>query len=231
MIRKEGIGIKLDHIRGLIFDLDGVLLSTDRFHFLAWKSVADEIGVPFTEADNEKLRGVSRARSLEIILSAAPELHLTDEEKHAVTERKNARYRDCLRTMKPADVSDEVRSTLARLRERGYRLAVGSSSKNAGFILERVELTDAFDAVVDGTRVTNSKPDPEVFRKAAHALSVPASECAVIEDAEAGLRAAVDGEMFPIAIGGACASPLAGLALSSFSDLLEFFPVTFAVEG
>lgn len=216
--------MKRDNINGLLFDLDGVLLSTDHFHFLSWKSVADELQIPFSEKDNEKLRGVSRMASFEIILSNRPELKMTEEEKIACAERKNGRYRKYLETMTPADVSDEVRQTLAELRRRGYRLAVGSSSKNAKFILQKVELTGAFDAIADGSDITHSKPDPEVFETAARFVGVPASECAVIEDAEAGLQAAVGGGMLPIAIASAYGSPLAEISLRTFSELLDYFP-------
>lgn len=212
-----------ENIKGLLFDLDGVLLSTDHFHYLAWKNLADELEIPFTEKDNEKLRGVSRMASFEIILSAKPELKLTEEEKQTYAARKNEQYRNYLQTMTPADVSAEVRETLAELRKRGYRLAVGSSSKNAKFILEKVELTAAFDAIADGNDITRSKPDPEVFLTAARFVSVPPENCAVIEDAEAGLAAAAGGKMLPIAIAGACGSPLASLSLTSFSDLLHLF--------
>ena len=207
----------------IIFDLDGVLLSTDRFHYLAWKALADKLEIPFTERDNEKLRGVSRMESLELVLANKPELCLTDAEKLAYAEEKNRQYREYLHTLTPADVTDGVRATLAALRKRGYRLAVGSSSKNAGFILERVELTDAFDAVADGTHIRRSKPDPEVFLKAAEFMGADPLRCAVVEDAEAGLIAARDGGMLPIAIGSAEGSPLAKLSLTCFEELLKHF--------
>ena len=157
----------IKNIKGLIFDLDGVLLSTDHFHFLAWKKLADRLGIAFTEKDNERLRGVSRMESLEIILSLDPSVKLSDAEKETVATEKNEHYREYLKTMTPADVSDEVRETLAALREKGYTLAVGSSSKNTRFILERTQMTDCFDAIADGNDITRSKPDPEVFLKAA----------------------------------------------------------------
>lgn len=210
-------------IKGIIFDLDGVVLSTDHFHYLAWKSLADELGIPFTEKDNEKLRGVSRMASFEIILSNKPELKLTEEEKEKYAIQKNDLYRTYLQKMTPADVSEEVRSTLKILRERGYRLSVGSSSKNACFILERTEMRDYFDAVSDGNNITNSKPDPEVFLKAAEFIGLEPTACAVVEDAEAGLEAAVAGGMLPVAIGSAYGSPLAKISLDSFGDLLKHF--------
>lgn len=210
-------------IKGIIFDLDGVLLSTDHFHYLAWKSLADSLEIPFTEQDNEKLRGVSRMASFEIILANKPELKLTDAQKEEYATQKNDLYRTYLQTMTPADVSDDVRNTLKELRKRGYRLSVGSSSKNAGFILERTQMKDYFDAVSDGNNITNSKPDPEVFLKAAEYLGLEPTVCAVVEDAEAGLEAAVAGKMLPVAIGSAYGSPKAEISLDRFSDLLKHF--------
>ncbi len=210
-------------IAGIIFDLDGVLLSTDQYHYLAWKRLADELEIPFDRRDNEKLRGVSRMESLEIVLSRRPSLKLTDAEKLACAERKNADYREYLGQMTPADVSDEVRETLAVLRRRGYRLAVGSSSKNARFILEQTKLTDAFDAIADGTDISRSKPDPEVFLTAADFLGLEPTACAVVEDAIAGLEAAKGGDMLAIAIGSAAGDRLADLSITQFSELTEYF--------
>ena len=210
-------------IKGIIFDLDGVVLSTDHFHYLAWKSLADELQIPFDEKDNEKLRGVSRMASFEIILANKPELKLTEAEKEAYATQKNELYRTYLQKMTPADVSEEVRQTLKELRARGYRLSVGSSSKNAGFILERTEMRDYFDAVSDGNNITHSKPDPEVFLKAAEYIGLDPTACAVIEDAEAGLQGAVAGKMLPVAIGSAYGSPLAAISLNTFGDLLKHF--------
>ena len=174
-------------IKGLIFDLDGVLVFTDKFHYQAWKTMADELGVYFDETINHRLRGVSRMDSLEIILERyeGPDLSLREKEKLA--EKKNEIYRTLLESMTPDDVTKEVRDTLTKLREKGYKLAIGSSSKNAKFILEKVELKDAFDAISDGNNITKSKPDPEVFLKAAEYLGLPPKACMVVEDAEAGI--------------------------------------------
>ena len=214
----------MNNIKGLIFDLDGVLLSTDRFHFLAWKKLADRMGINFTEKDNERLRGVSRMESLEIVLSlsAAP-LSLSDEEKLALATEKNEVYREYLKKLTPADVSDEVRETLAALRAKGYPLAVGSSSKNTRFILSQTELTDAFDAIADGNDIKNSKPDPEVFLKAAELIGIAPADCAVVEDAEAGLEAANRGGMLSLAYASAIDCLLGKVKLHNFSDLAKMF--------
>lgn len=214
----------MNSIKGLIFDLDGVLLSTDRFHFLAWKKLADRMGINFTEKDNERLRGVSRMESLEIVLSlSADPVSLSDEEKLALATEKNEVYREYLKKLTPADVSDEVRETLAALRAKGYPLAVGSSSKNTRFILAQTELTDAFDAIADGNDIKNSKPDPEVFLKAAELIGIAPADCAVIEDAEAGLEAANRGGMLSIAYASAIDCPLGKVKLHKFSDLTKLF--------
>ena len=211
------------NISGLIFDLDGVLVFTDKYHYLAWKQIADEMGIPFDETINDKLRGVSRMQSLEIILENYSGEPLTDEQKRDIAERKNAIYRSYLQTMTPDDVSEEVRNTLEMLKKKGYKLAVGSSSKNAGFILEQVALRDAFDAVSDGNMITRSKPDPEVFIKAAHLIGCDPEQSAVVEDAEAGIDAAKDGGMMAVAIGNATAYDRSDIRLDTISDLLLYF--------
>ena len=211
------------NISGLIFDLDGVLVFTDKYHYLAWKQIADEMGIPFDETINDKLRGVSRMQSLEIILENYSGEHLTDKQKSDIAERKNAIYRSYLQTMTPDDVSEEVRNTLEMLKKKGYKLAVGSSSKNAGFILEQVALRDAFDAVSDGNMITRSKPDPEVFIKAAQLIGCDAEQSAIVEDAEAGIDAAKDGGMMAVAIGNATAYDRSDIRLATISDLLLYF--------
>lgn len=210
-------------MKGIIFDLDGVLVFTDRYHYQAWKALADRIGAEFTERDNDRLRGVSRMESLEIVLEKYHGEAFTKEQKETMATEKNELYRQLLSGMKPEDVSSEVRDTLKTLRERGYRLAIGSSSKNAKFILDRTDLMGYFDAISDGTNITNSKPDPEVFVKAAAFLGLEPSACAVVEDAHAGLQAAKMGGMTAVAIGSAVTSPLADITLKRFSDLLQFF--------
>ena len=208
-------------IKGLIFDLDGVLVFTDKFHYQAWKTMADELGVYFDETINHRLRGVSRMDSLEIILERyeGPDLSLREKEKLA--EKKNEIYRTLLESMTPDDVTKEVRDTLTKLREKGYKLAIGSSSKNAKFILEKVELKDAFDASSDGNNITKSKPDPEVFLKAAEYLGLPPKACMVVEDAEAGIEAAKKGGMYAAGMGEAAKSINADESLKTFSELVD----------
>ncbi len=207
--------------KAFIFDLDGVIVFTDKFHYQAWKKMADGMGIYFDETINNRLRGVSRMDSLEIILERYEGEPLSRSEKEALAEEKNASYRELLATMTPADVTEQVRAALKELRNRGYKLAIGSSSKNARFILEKVELLDAFDAISDGNNITNSKPDPEVFLKAAEYLGEKPEECIVVEDAYAGVDAAKAGGMRAAAIGDAASYEKADYKLDVFEDLLK----------
>ena len=206
--------------KGIIFDLDGVICHTDKYHYQAWKKLADRLGIYFDETINNRLRGVSRMESLTIILERADKTY-TEQEKEAFATEKNEVYKELLKQMTPEELSPEVKDTLEELRNRGILLSIGSSSKNAGFILNRLGLGDFFDAVSDGNNISHSKPDPEVFLKAAEFLKLPASECLVVEDAEAGLLAAKNGGMDSAAIGDAVKSDLPQYKLETFSDLLN----------
>ena len=207
--------------KAVIFDLDGVLVFTDKYHYLAWKKLADKLGIEFTEKDNDRLRGVSREESLDIILEKYKGEPISPEKKKEYLEEKNNTYRESLSEMNRGDVSDQVRQTLKKLKDAGYRLAIGSSSKNTAYILERCELTDCFEAVSDGTMITRSKPDPEVFLKEAELLSENPADCLVVEDADAGVTAAHAAGMDVAAIGAATASGRADHELSKFEDLYD----------
>ena len=184
-------------ISAILFDLDGVLCSTDRFHYRAWKELADRLGLPFNEEINRQLRGVSRMESLEILLRGS-ERKFTFQEKAALAEENNRRYRQLLMGLTQADVSP--------------------------LILQRVGLDTWFDAVIDGNQITRSKPDPEVFLRAAQALGFPPARCLVVEDADAGVEAALRGG-FPCAgIGPAARNPNVTRPLSSLSQLLQILP-------
>lgn len=209
----------MSRIRGVIFDLDGVLCSTDELHYRAWKQLADELAIPFDRTVNRRLRGVSREESLEILLEASKKTY-SDEEKRTFAGRKNDAYRALLNTLSEKDVSEGVLRTLAVLRERGVRIAVGSSSKNTPLILRRIGLDKAFDAVADGNDVVRSKPDPAVFLKAAERLGLPPRECLVVEDAESGVRAGIAGGFHTAAIGDAVSCRKAEYSLCELSDLL-----------
>lgn len=208
------------NIKGIIFDLDGVICSTDEYHYQAWKSIADEEGIYFDRNINERLRGVSRAESLEIILERATASY-SPEQKAALMEKKNNIYRELLKNMGPRDVTEEVRSTLRKLREKGYGLSIGSSSKNTRFILERTGLTDAFDGISDGNMISRSKPNPEVFIKAAGILGLKNDDCLVIEDAVSGIDAANAAGFHSVGIGPAAEYEGAEFKIQNLSEILD----------
>lgn len=206
---------------GIIFDLDGVICHTDEYHYQAWKSLADKLDIYFDREINNRLRGVSRMASLEIILERYHGELLSEEQKEQYAAEKNEIYKKLLGNMTTKDLSEEVADTLQKLREKGVKLAIGSSSKNTPYILERIGLGGFFDAVSDGNNITHSKPDPEVFVKAAEFLGLPAEKCMVVEDAEAGIDAAIAGHMDSAAIGDATGCGKATYNLASFRDLLK----------
>lgn len=207
----------------VIFDLDGVICYTDEYHYQAWKAMADSIGVSFDREINNRLRGVSRMASLDIVLE---KYHgeLSEAEKEELADQKNEIYKKLLAQMSPADLSDEVKSTLDELRRRGYQLAIGSSSKNARFILRQIGLGEYFDAVSDGNNITRSKPDPEVFEKAAKMLWVGAKRCLVVEDAVSGAEAAHKGGMKAACVGDASRVGAGDYNMKSVKELLEILP-------
>lgn len=207
-------------IKGVIFDLDGVILSTDEYHFLAWKQLADKLDIPFDREKNNLLRGVSRMESLEIVLDGR---EYSDEQKAAFAAEKNETYRALLSRMTPSDVSNDVKNTISTLRSRKIKVAIGSSSKNTKFILERVGMINDFDAIADGNDIKKSKPDPEVFLVAAKRIGLAPSECIVVEDALAGIDAAVAGGFFPVAIGDAVKHPGAMARIEAVSDIIALF--------
>ncbi len=187
-------------MKAVIFDLDGVIVSTDEYHFKAWKRIADEEGIHFNREINENLRGVSRMESLEIILKGSVRPY-KQEEKVRLAQRKNNYYRELLENLTPEDLLPGVIPVLRELKKRGIGIAIGSSSKNSPLILEKIELCGYFDAVADGNDITHSKPDPEVFLLAAKKLGVNPSECVVVEDADAGIEAALAGGMKAVGVG------------------------------
>ena len=205
---------------GIIFDLDGVICSTDEYHYQAWKALADRLGIEFDRTINNRLRGVSRMESLEIVLEKSTAAY-SAQEKAAFATEKNDLYRELLHQMSEKDLSDEVKDTLCALRAMGIKLAIGSSSKNTPFILERLGLADFFDAIADGNCITHSKPHPEVFLKAADMIALDPSVCLVVEDAKAGVSAAAAGGFDCAAIGDAKDDPRAKWHLDGFADLLR----------
>ena len=189
-------------IKAVIFDLDGVIVSTDDCHYEGWKKMADEEGIYFDKTINNRLRGVSRMESLEIILERA-EKEYSEEEKLQLAERKNGYYKEFITKLTPADILPGAMNTLEELRANDIKVAIGSSSKNTPVILKQIGLSDYFDAVSNGNNITNSKPDPEVFLKAADMLGIPYNECMIVEDADAGIEAGNRAGMKTVSVHGA----------------------------
>ena len=210
-------------VKGIIFDLDGVICHTDEYHYRAWKKVADKYGIYFDRKINDRLRGVGRMESLDIILEYA-DRNYSDWQKREMAEEKNEIYKELLGTMTKEDLSKEVSETLKELKKRGYRMAIGSSSRNTKYILERIGLSDFFDAISDGTNITRSKPDPEVFLKAAEFIGEKPCDCLVVEDAIAGVDAAVAGDFYSAGIGEAAGHPKVTVRLNEFGQLLDVCP-------
>lgn len=213
-------------IEAVIFDLDGVIVSTDEYHYLAWQRLADEEGVCFDRGINQRLRGVSRMASLEILLEKSPRTY-SDEQKHELADRKNSYYLQSLSALTSNDVLPGAAEIIETLKGRRIKVAVASSSRNAPFILDRIGLAGGFDAVVDGNDIFASKPDPEVFLRTAERLGVEPSQCLVIEDAVAGVEAALAAGMAVLAVGhaaedGRAAMTAKDLGSISADDLLSF---------
>lgn len=200
------------------FDMDGVLLSTDRLHFRAWQEFTRRHGIPFSEADNARLLGLSRLDSMDIVLSKAPRAY-SPQEKAALCDEKNALYRALIDTMTPDFVAPEVRACLRTLRAAGWKLVLASSSKNAPLIMERTDLRRAFDATVDGNDIARGKPDPEVYAKAAEALGEPPGACVAVDDAPAGIASAAAAGMTAVAMGEAAKRRDAPYAISGLAEL------------
>ena len=190
----------MSHIRACIFDLDGVIVDTAVYHYRAWKRLANELGFDFTEDDNEKLKGISRVQSLELILGWGG-VEKTPAEKLELATRKNTWYVEMIQAMTPEEILPGAKEFLSEVKAAGLKSALGSASKNSGLILERTGLLSFFDVIIDGNVVSASKPDPQVFLKGAEALQIPPNQCVVFEDAVAGVEAARAGGMKVVGIG------------------------------
>lgn len=189
-------------IHAVIFDLDGVIVDTAHYHFVAWQRLANELGITFTEKENERLKGVSRMHSLEIILEIGGVV-LSEAKKEELATRKNSWFVEYIEAIRPEEIFKGVKQMLISLREKGFKVALASSSKNAETVLRLLEIKGLFDTVVDGTMIIKSKPDPEIFLLAANKIGVNPSECVVFEDAEAGVEAALAAGMKCVGVGSA----------------------------
>ncbi len=204
--------------KGFIFDLDGVIVDTASHHFAAWQILAEDLGVPFDEKDNEQLKGVSRVDSLEFILNKG-DLVLDSQTKLRLMEKKNAHYLSLSASIGVNDALPGIAEFILELKSLGMQIALGSSSKNAQQILGQLELTDAFDAIVDGNRITLSKPDPEVFLLGARLMGLTPSECLVFEDSKAGVEAAINGGFQVVGVGNAVELSDANAIIDDFEKM------------
>ncbi len=185
-------------IKAFIFDLDGVLTDTAEYHYLAWKRLAEEEGIVFTRSDNEKLRGVSRRASLKLILKGR---EITEEKMQEMMDRKNGYYRDYIKTVSEKDLLPGALELLDRLKDKNYRLALASASKNAPEVVERLGIAHNFEVIADGNSVEKTKPAPDLFLYVSEKMNLHPAECLVVEDAEAGVEAARAAGMATIGIG------------------------------
>ncbi len=205
-------------VKACIFDLDGVIVDTAIYHFKAWKRLANQLGFDFTEEDNEKLKGVSRVRSLQLILQWGNVIK-TEAEQEDLATRKNAWYVEMIGHMTPAEILPGAKEFLLTCRDAGIKTALGSASKNSMTILNKINMTDLFDAIIDGNKVSKPKPDPEVFLKGAEALNILPADCVVFEDAIAGVEAAINGGMKVVGIGSPLVLGKANLVLSGLDKM------------
>lgn len=210
----------LTDIKGALFDLDGVIVDTARYHYLAWKRLAEELGFAFTEEHNERLKGVSRMRSLEILLEVGG-LSFDEEKKLELAQKKNDWYVEYIRKMDESELLKGAKEYILQLREKGIKVALGSASKNAPMILDNLKIAGLFDAVIDGNKVSKAKPDPEVFLLGAKELNLEPSDCVVFEDAEAGIAAAKRAGMKVVGIGSKDILKEADRVICSLDEMLE----------
>ena len=208
--------------KGFIFDLDGVIVDTAKYHYLAWKELANSLGIDFTEKENEQLKGVSRVRSLEKILSWGNKT-LPQDEFTRLMATKNDEYLYYINKMNESELLPEVKDRLTFIKNKKQGIALGSASKNARYIIEKVDVKDMFDAVVDGTDVSKAKPDPEVFLIAAKLLNIEPENCVVFEDSVAGVQAANTAKMISIGIGSEEVLGEADYVFKDFTEISEKF--------
>lgn len=207
-------------MKAWIFDLDGVVVDTAKYHYLAWRKLAAELGFKFGEEHNERLKGVSRMRSLEIMLEVG-NLTVSSEEKQELADRKNGYYLEMVSGIDSSEILPGIPEFIQRIKAKGGKIALGSASKSGKMILEKLGLAEQFDVIVDGNLVQKAKPDPQVFLEAAKLLKVPCEDCVVIEDAKAGVEAALAGHMHCVGVGDIEMLGAADLVVSDTTKLLK----------
>ncbi len=219
----------MKNIKAYIFDLDGVIVDTAKYHYKAWKRLANELGFDITEEENEQLKGVSRTRSLELILNWGG-VEKSEEERELLAAKKNEWYLEFILRMNPDEVLPGVITFLDEVKAKNIKIALGSASKNAKTILERVNLLHYFDIIIDGNDTTKSKPDPEVFLLGAQQLDIKPKEAIVFEDAEKGLTAALDGGFYTVGVGDNPSLDNAHIIIPSF-EYIEFQEIMEALNA
>lgn len=207
-------------IKAVIFDLDGVIVTTDHLHYLAWQKMAEKENIYFDKKINNRLRGISRMASLEIILEKATKQY-TEDEKISLATYKNNVYVTLLQDLDEEAILPHVLDVINQLKTLGVKVAIGSSSRNTPIILKQIGLQHAFDGVADGNDIKHSKPNPEVFLKASEKIGIEPADCMVIEDAEAGIEAAKAADMFGFAVGDAKKSKRADYASDDLQDIIK----------
>lgn len=208
----------MKEIKACIFDLDGVIVDTAKYHYLAWKRLAHELGFDFSEEDNERLKGISRMASLDILLEVG-KIVLDSEVKHSLAEKKNQWYVEYVSKITEDEILPGIKAFIEGLRQSGTKIALGSASKNANIILRNLKLMEYFDAIIDGNKALKAKPDPEVFLMAAEELGVLPKHCVVFEDAQAGVKAAKSAQMLCIGVGSPEQLYEADFVISDFTSL------------
>lgn len=205
-------------LKAVIFDLDGVIVDTAKYHYLAWKELADTLGFDFTKKQNERLKGVSRMASLDILLEIG-NIDLSHDEKMVLAQKKNSCYVEYIKKLKQSELLPGSKKLLEGLRAHGIKTALGSASKNTPLIIQKLKINHLFDAVIDGNRVSKAKPDPAVFLLAAKKMGTMPEECIVVEDAKAGIQAAISANMFALGIGNKDVLNKADVVLTSLENM------------
>lgn len=205
-------------IKACLFDLDGVIVDTAKYHYLAWKRLANELGFDFTEEDNERLKGVSRMKSLEILLEIGGK-SFDEAVKEELAAKKNAWYVEYISQMDESEILPGVKKFMESLRANGIKTSLGSVSKNSMTILKNIGMVEYFDAIIDGNKISNAKPHPEVFLKGAEELGIDPKYCVVFEDAQAGIEAAIAAGMYSVGVGSPDILGRANFVISSFEEM------------
>jgi beta-phosphoglucomutase len=220
----------MKQIKACIFDLDGVIVDTAKYHFKAWRRLANELGFDFTEEENEQLKGVSRVESLNLILKWGRKEENDEEVKTMMADKKNAWYLEYIERMTSDEILPGAEAFIRDAKSKGVKIVLGSASKNSRLILERIGVIHLFDAIMDGNSTTKSKPDPEVFLMGAQAVGLEPKECIVFEDAEKGIEAALNGGFYTVGVGNADVLDDAHIVIPGF-EYIEYSEVIEALTS